>query len=239
MLHYLTRIPDCYRAGFMSHSIKLPEQLTTTIAAAHLEIASHPKHHLSPKTRRALYDLIHMLTPPTAQQILGQTAVITAQRVLPIFERALPDERIPRRLLVLAQRILAGRLSANSWRVERYADLSYHASGNFWGHDEEDVPFSADLAGYAARKALLEVCGYKPLRNVQHLYVFIDQQRLSGDQLTDAHLAHNEKGDTAGAAAIAYAIEQDDPIEAPKRLEMFWVWWLDEALAQGWMLVHS
>ncbi len=63
------------------------------------EVASHPKHHLSPKTRRALYDLIQTLTPMTAQQVCGWTAVITAQRVLPIFERALPNERMPRRLL--------------------------------------------------------------------------------------------------------------------------------------------
>lgn len=208
------------------------------IASAQHEVISHPKHHLHPKTRRTIYDLIQTLTPMTAQQVRGWTAVVTAQRVLPIFEHALPDERMPRRLLILSQRILAGRLSPDSWRVQRYTDFSYHATGNAWGRDEEDIPDSAYLAGYAARKALLEVCGYEPLESLHYLHVFTDQQPLSGDQLTDVHIALNEAGDTAGAAAMAYAIECDDAAQAPKRLHAFWQWWLREALVQGWMQIH-
>jgi hypothetical protein len=44
---------------------------------------------------------------------------------------------------------------------------------------------------------------------------------------------------TSGAAAIAYVTEADDPIEAPKWLQLFWEWWLHEALAQEWVQIHT
>jgi hypothetical protein len=223
----------------MIQDIELPQEIKMAVMVALDEVAIHPKHFLHPKTRRTLYDLLQSLLPTTAQQIRGWTAFITAQRVLPIFERTLPDERMPRRLLALAQRILVGSLSPKSWRVQRYVDVSYHAAGHSWGRDEEEVPYSADIAGYAARKAILEVLGYEPLRNLHYLHVFADQQRLSGDNLSDLQLASDEMGDTASAAAIAYAIESDDPSEASERLRYFWEWWLQDALTQGWKQAHT
>jgi hypothetical protein len=223
----------------MIQDIELPQEIRAAVTAALHEVAIHPKHFLHPKTRRALYDLIQSLLPTTARQMRGWTAFSTAHRVLPIFERSLPDERMPRRLLALAQRILVGSLSPKSWRVKRYVDVSYHAVGHCWGRDEEEVPYSADVAGYAARKAILEVLGYEPLHNLHALHIFTDQQRLSGDNLSDVHLASNEMGDTASAAAIAYATEGDDLREAPQRLQYFWEWWLQDAITQGWKQAHN
>ena len=222
----------------MIQDIELPQEIKVAVTAARHEVAVHPKHFLHPKTRRALYDLIQSLLPTTAQQMRGWIAFITAQRVLPIFERSLPDEHMPRRLLALAQRILVGSLSPNSWRVKRYVDLSYHAAGHSWGRDEAEVRYSADVAGYAARKAILEVLGYEPLRKLHYLHVFTEQ-RLSGDDLSDLHLASDEMGDTASAAAIAYATESDDQREAPQRLQYFWEWWLQDAITQGWKQAHN
>jgi len=108
----------------MIQDIELPQEIKVAVTAALHEVAIHPKHFLHPKTRRAFYDLTQSLLPTTAQHIRGWTAFITAQRVLPIFERSLSEERMPRRLLALAQRILIGSLSPKSWRVKRYVDVS-------------------------------------------------------------------------------------------------------------------
>jgi hypothetical protein len=218
----------------MIQDLELPHEIKIFLATALDEVEVHPKHFLHPKTRRALYDLIQSLFPTTAWQIRGWIAFITAQRVLPIFERSLPDERMPRRLLTLAQRVLVGSLPSTSWRVKRYVDVSYHAAGHCWGRDEEEVPYSADVAGSAARKAILEVLGYEPLRNLHYLHVFTGQQSLSGDDLSDLHLASDGQGDTASAAAIAYATEGNNLNAAPQRLSDFWHWWLQEAITQGW-----
>lgn len=218
----------------MIQDLELPHEIKIVVATALDEVAVHPKHFLHPKTRRTLYDLIQSLFPITARQIRGWTAFITAQRVLPIFERSLPDERMPRRLLALAQRVLVGSLPSTSWRVKRYVDVSYHAAGHCWGRDEEEVPYSADIAGSAARKAILEVLGYEPLRNLHYLHVFTSPQSLSGDDLSDLHLATDGQGDTAGTAAIAYATAGDNLNAAPQRLNDFWQWWLQEAIPQGW-----
>lgn len=218
----------------MTSSSSIPPELSQVLASALDEVHSHPKHHLRPVRRRQLYDLLARVAPATSPNIRSSLAIISATHVLPIFEHMLPDQPMPRRLLNLAQRVLVDRLAPGSWRVQNYLDMSYHAAGNGWGCDEDDISLSADLAGYAARKALLEVVGYEPLSSLSYLHVFDNGVRLSGEQLTDAHIANGEDGDTASAAAAAYALDVLDPHVAPQRLRTFWEWWLQDACTQAW-----
>jgi hypothetical protein len=228
--------------------VPIPAHLNPLIAEALTAVRKHPKHQFPPLERRKIYEAFGSRENLIVDRACGWLGIITAKRVLPIFTAKYPQDKLPERLIRLAERVVRATLDKNSWRVQKYLDYSYHASGNSWGYDEYDLPLNVDLAGYAARKALGEAIGGKYLHNLDNYAIvgasfsFTDglsglfnfQREVRGSQLTDEQLATIEVGDTASAAAVASAYSKNSIRCHPKKLLAFWEWWLLEAIPLAW-----
>ncbi|MGB1287503.1 MAG: Imm5 family immunity protein [Aggregatilineales bacterium] len=197
------------------------------IALTHLSvIQQRPDHEFLPCIRaKFLYD-----TLAGYPLIRSHLAILTARKVLPIFQKDYSEQKMPARLLRLAERVVAGTLSKESWRIKNYSEVAYHAGGNGWGFFD-DIDYQAYSAGHAASTALSEVCGYEYLNNVPAT-IICDGKTLDH---TDYHVIA-PKMDTACHAAHAIAYLDDGGLN-PEKLLVFWTWWLTDALKEAFNCV--
>lgn len=138
----------------------LPKEVEQYIRQQIRALHADPAYQFTYQTRRQLYELLHHHDVAHPEHTRGYLALLSGQKVLPIFQSALPTERVPQRLLMLAHRVLQGTLRPDSPRITTYLELAYHATGNHWGRDEQTIEITARYAGTAAYKALLESLGH-------------------------------------------------------------------------------
>ncbi len=222
----------------------LPTELQNLISIALAEMSSDLQHRLNPNRRRQIYDAFGETTDRTSQQTRGWLAVLTAERVLPIFQQNFPEDTLPKELLETTVGILKG--GVNESIADDMQDQGYHASGNTWGYIEEEMPLNADLAATAAYHALLEARGRYPFRDLQSLR---KRERIrTGDNIGEEYWIDRMDedlvtvggiGDTAAFAAIASACRQDRLQCDPQELEQFWKWWLTVAIPLAWEASHN
>lgn len=225
-------------------STSLSEEIQRLVTTALAEVNADPQHGLSPLRRRQIYDALKTATDPIGQRACGWLAVITAQRVLPLFQQEFPEDTLPQELLNTAIGILQGAVEDAT--ANDLQDQGYHASGNAWGYDEAEISWNADLAGCAAYHALKEARGQEPLGNLDQFFklgvvnwpsgksLSEYHQPIGADQFTDEELCQIENSDTAAAAAVASACEPGGLPCDPSKFQEFWTWWLTEAIPEAW-----
>lgn len=145
----------------------------------------------------------------------------TALHVQPRFITVLPDDVFVPRSLKLTHRLLEGRISVDSLRVEKLLEQTYHATGNFWGYEEDEIDNSTYYAGCASRAALLVACGYRATNETYKDYFDIYEE------------AYHASRDPASGAVLSIACLQYKEFDLIAARD-FWLWWLDEGLTQSW-----
>lgn len=215
--------------------MQIPEDLKSLINLLLVKIRSDPSHHLQAQNRQEIYEAFGSRTDRRANSARGWLAVITARHVLSIFERTLPDDTSPRRRIEMAEATLQGSLLVED--AIREAAEGHEIAGRLWGHEDSEVTWNAYLAGTAAYRALAEAAGVDPFKKISWILASesTDQggQPIPFDQLSDEKLAER-LGDTASAAAVAYAYDADQLECDPNKLLEFWSWWLEEAIPTAW-----
>ena len=211
--------------------MSIQESLQSHIDVLLNDVQADPQHRMSPYRRRELYAAFEDPVEAATQRALCWLAVITAKKVLPIFQQRYPDDTLPQELLVTAISVLQGKIDTE--QVEDILDKGCHASAGAWGYDEREIPWPVWQAGNASYLALNEACGYQPLSYLPDYY--------KGDVLTpwtDEYLCESGVPDTAAAAAIAVSSDRYGRTFDPEKSLMFWRWWLLEAIPQSVEAAH-
>lgn len=201
----------------------IPYFLRVLIRDACRAVDSHPQHDLALGYRHAIYAKMgpRLGTTPdnTGHKRRTMLALFTVQHVLPLWEKARPDDDTPRNLLAKVEQILAGMYQSTE---EEF--------GRFWSYMDGVAAETQGLppvgVGYAAASAL-----YTAVADEEFDPSAIDYN------LTDEDVDPYEH-DTVFAAAGDYAggptwVPNSD---ATKRRE-FWHWWLSEAIPAAWWAV--
>jgi hypothetical protein len=224
--------------------ISLPKEIQELVNSALAEVNSDPLHRLAPQRRQQIYVAFKANANPVGRRACGWLAVITAKKVLPLFQQEFPEDKLPQDLIDTAIGVMQGRVDDAT--ADDILDEGYHASGNAWGYDETEITWNADLGGSAAYHALKEARGQEPFDNLEREYKlgvvsvpsreWVDKypQPTKGDQFTDEDLCQTENSDTAAVAAVAFACQPDGPLCDPSKLQEFWTWWLTAAIPEAW-----
>jgi hypothetical protein len=191
-------------------------ELIEAVTIARTAMQEHPTHQLLPIYRRTIYEAM-------GARVRGYLALITAEYVLPIWQKAQPTDHMPDRIIALGKDVWHQNTITKA--VDRQLDAD-------WAYLDElaVTPFGftqAFLAGFAAVKALSEVLGGDQFQNVSI-------NEITTDQGLDPW-----SSDTAAQAASAYSgpvwIANSD-ISLRK---VFWEWWLDVAIPIAWQFVEE
>jgi len=202
----------------------VPQSLQNLVTALINAVQTHPQHALLPFQRHMIYDYFGKVAVVSSRRRRGWLAIITAERVLPLWQQARPQDNQAEQLLVHA------RLALRS---------------------EDDLQFATTLAGdvwnwfmndYGDRRRFKEIqrtaeAFYVLAAAVQALLVAAGKDNSEGcvDQEDDTDADVDAwSTDAAGWAIAAFAgptWEQDS--DNAKRLE-FWTWWLATAVPTAW-----
>jgi len=232
-----------------------PESLAKSITEAVELVEASPTHHLDWRHRREMYKTFGSASDPTVLKVRGWLAVLSAQYVLPLFEKRplatlISDdpnfEGVPRRAIDAAINMLHD--SADQQVVAYVHNDAYMTFGT-WGDGDPSFSMKATTAGFCSYKAMLEVMGnLEPFALAESFHKGTkpglpqDNSRtdwISGDEFTDTDWAEIAAcGDAAGCAAIAYACDPNSLDQCdPEKLKAFWTWWLLEAIPKAWAIV--
>ncbi len=213
-------------------------------------VRSDPQHTVLPFLRYAIYQKMNGIRhdPPALNLRRGKLGLLTAQHVLPIWQRIapiwsyseeeiktwnlssedleqfrnLPDDNVfPERLIKMTNGLLEGTISVDM-AIQRISNEhiwdSVGAIVLEFFQIRNDLPLVACHACEAAIRALYESLGYESFSKLSDLENFTD------DNLPDHYR------DTASHAMIAYSGgTAKEPVDFNKRQE-FWEWWLTEAV---------
>ena len=239
----------------------LPQALIDGTNQALQTLQSHPKAYVEWRVRQHIYRAFGSYTERPIHIERGWLAILAAQKVLPIFVAAHPYYSLPIHLIAAAIDELGyDRTDAtlfaydHAQHVERLLELAYQVLGNPWLDDYNGhVDYAADMAATAANKALQEAHGWEdPFAHIHSFYIgtgekkgFMSLRKEAQPQWWEPATNYSEEqwiylaavGDTAGAAAIAYAGQSDRTCDRAK-LEEFWTWWLQDAIPEAWRLAH-
>jgi len=203
----------------------MPVTLRRITKDALVAVRRHPKHDLNLGYRCAIWAALGLSTSKAMNKSGHKRrtilAMLTVKRVLPIWDRAFPNDKTPHRILNKVEQILKGTANVQiaARDVDRYwtfmDNLAYKTDNN-----------KSVMVGYSAVKALTTA-----LWDIQFDFKNVDYN------LTDADIDPYDN-DAAFAAAIAYANGSiwEPKADASKRQE-FWEWWLTEAVSEAWHAV--
>jgi hypothetical protein len=223
--------------------MRLPSDIEFLLEDGLVQMDNHPNHHYDWRIRRELYKVINTEYQIKGFNVHGWLAVITAKHVLPIFTNIFIDDPLPEKLVNCATQVINRNLPTQSVQVLELLDEGYLGTGIDNIDWRGTVDYSAEYAGEAAYKALLEACGsHNLLESTENLLWGREVQvspildgNLHPSSATDYHIAHLAAySDTASAAAVAYSTKKDC-LELDKyRLHDFWEWWAKTAFVEAW-----
>ena len=225
-----------HRDRLSESRVTIPSDLERLIDEALRDMREHPSHQLAAARRRVIYEAFGTKSDPIASRARGWLGIFVARHVLPIFQEALPHEDLPQRLLEMAEGVVRGAVDAKIAIQE--ASEGHEVAGRLWGYEEADVPWNAYFAGSSADRALVEAAGWDPFQYLDRFHRVdltsgSDVQDEQTDRWNDEELAQIG-GDTASAAAVAYACGVGSPGCDPDKLREFWEWWLTQAIPEAW-----
>jgi hypothetical protein len=201
--------------------MNLPDDTCRQLRHFSDEVQLHPQHALTPWARQRIYSLLGDYASPPGSAVCGWLAVIAAQRVLPLWESAKPEDNGPRELIELTISCLTGRHSYNRGQEIRRA-YDGRFSVDAIAADSVNEPPSVWRAALAAATTFYEL--EKPHPFLSYL---ISENDTDQDIDPWAH-------DTA-----LWAVEAEsggvweENSDASKRLS-FWKWWIAEAIPMAW-----
>jgi hypothetical protein len=214
-----------------------PSSLNLFVKEAHNYIASDPSHHLDWHIRERIYPALGPVDDPIVRSVRGWFAVLTAQRVLALYDPPIA-EHLARRLLKATEDYLK-RVGVED--TVRALEMRGYYVFPYWTPNIPDYPYQHYLAARAIRKAAHETLGYlvEPFKAVASLREKpVEEKTLSlRGRFSDLMHYSDTVGDCAGLASLAYSwiqgYEDEITLTPDKSLE-FWSWWLDEALSAAW-----
>ncbi len=214
----------------------LPSQLQFLVVQELEKLHQRSNHRVDAQTRRSIYQAFGPPTERLSIRARSWLAILTAQKVLPIFQQALPAEDMPQRLIEMAIAVVEKKVDVEE--AYQLATEGHEMVGRQWGYDEADVPWNAWFAGNAAVRALLETVTHEPFQRLDKFWKLgqlptSDRQIVRADEWLDEELAQ-VGGDVASAAAMAWACGTADPKCDPDKLREFWEWWLAQAIPKAW-----
>jgi hypothetical protein len=241
----------------------IPFELQQATDEALSAMRSHPRHHLVPYYRYRIYEVLKgfngsqaLPKPPRAlardslgDRVRSWLAIITAEKVLPIFNAATYSPEVdeedlawPMKLLEMAYGVMKGSTDPQKALQEASAFHEEFRLIDENDYDPEGFPLNASLAGWTAKEALVEtVAWYRidwELKQEMWLLERAGKPRPSDIGSIELLWDQSERVgpflDTAGDAATAYSCSTTSPVCDPAKLEEFWTWWLTEALAEAW-----
>jgi hypothetical protein len=223
--------------------MSLPKPISTAVALALNELHRHPDRLLSLERRRSIYTTFRQVDS-SDQRACAQLDILTARYVLPYWQplavrRWKRYDYMPEKMITLAEGLVAGMVEI---------DVARKVAG--LGQEMADLTGELDISPYycswttfeAALLALFSALAYRG----------IDAYALD---LTDATERDHIK-DVAHWAVIAYTGGRWYPIvdadedehgegagiwdwsydEVRIRRQLFWEWWLREAIPTAWSL---
>jgi Immunity protein Imm5 len=203
-------------------------RLENLLEAALRFVENHPVHDLNLGYRQAIWAAFGLPLKLESNHNIGylkriKLALITARKVLPIWDAKFPKYKLPHEALKITEGSLIGKYNFKA--TEKYLHQAWTAIENLASEPEfqDDDTQRAIAAGTSAVRTVSTV-----LYDEKFDYNNICYENLDED--LDSFLV-----DTSFWAAISYAgpTWQPNVSEHKKRLE-FWIWWLKEAVPIAW-----
>ncbi len=191
----------------------VPERLQQLLATALTNLRMHPQRSVLPMTRRQIYEQLDILDASGDRRTRSLLAIITVRHAVPVWYHARPYDRFPDRLLAHAEAVFDGSIDVRL--AQRHAERAWKQLDYWGGRPEGFALGNAFYAATAAYQALHEALGHDPFAGI-----------LIDDSDTDAAL-DPWCSDTALWACDAFAGPDRTNI---KQSELFWTWWLTEAV---------
>jgi hypothetical protein len=196
-----------------------------------------------PIRRLAIYNAFGSQSDLQGQRVRAYLALITARRVLPLWQAAFPSDDMPERMLALAEAVIRGTVDTQV-AAREMAEAWYHNPQS--GDSGEYALWHTYCAGEAALNAVSEALSKNPLADRIQDYTSATNKDPTyikdAETITDDDLVYGVT-DAASSAATAYAGRIDggdgyliDSPSHPEKRREFWEWWLTEAIPQAWEL---
>jgi hypothetical protein len=228
--------------------MQVPASIQEIAQAGLLRMQADPLHNFDWRTRRQIYKLFTPLSNPVVRKARSYLAILAAEHVRPIFSSRFPERDLPQRLIDTARSVSDGILDEGDPQVLDVEDEGYHATGGYIAYDDkiQMVIHNADYAAFATYKALIEILHMPdPWQHIGNLRKIRSQYLVGGEVDPSFWTPGSEfmdedwaglagAGDTAAAAAMAFATTEDSAMPQPDKLEAFWIWWANVALPGSW-----
>lgn len=204
----------------MYHSRSLKKTLTTALQA----VENHPHHDLNLGYRQAIWAVFDFFEASERHQNIGhfkriKLAIMTAHKVLPLWESKFSNDKLPHETLKVAETVLIGEYHFET--TEKYLQQAWNNIENLASEPnfQDDCTQRAIAAGTSAVKAVSTAL-YDESFDVNNINYQNSDEDLDSFQV-----------DSSFWAATSYAgpIWDSSASEPKKRLE-FWHWWLKEAV---------
>jgi hypothetical protein len=221
------------------------------LVAARDKMRADPHYSLLPKYRLPIYKAVQEKAPDVEYKFYGWLALITAEKVLPIWEELVPDDEEPILMLKIAKQLLLGQAKLEDF-AEEFDDF-YYAVGAFLCDEQIPFPVRAALnACYTALEANLPIRPFQQFSAYQIEQGFADE-RIHGswlDAASDAVLAYSGQAyDLTTISDYNLLLKSSElgtilasitpPEFKPEKRREFWEWWLNEALPEAWLEANA
>lgn len=191
-------------------------ELNLVVERAYQAMIKHPEHDLLPIWRHEIYRLLSIDINTDGERIRKRLSVITARYVMPIWDDAKLNNPLLERLINLAEGIMNNTVPVDLAQDE--ADRAWEYLERLGGERREMALGNAFYAGQAALEALQEALGRYPFGKV-----------IIEKDMTDLDL-DPWCSDTAHWTVIAYSGFTNNPATEIEKRQLFWEWWLKEAI---------
>ncbi|GMU61965.1 MAG: hypothetical protein AMXMBFR34_37280 [Myxococcaceae bacterium] len=186
-------------------------ELRRALVEAEQALAGDARGHLGLGHRQAVWAALG------SRQARARLAVLAARHVLPHWERVRPGDRLPHRLLELAEAVLRGEVEGAALAAERNQAVTDLDDASTLSTDKMSV-----AAGYAAHHALTAA-----IRDEAFDPAHLDPG--ARDEVVEP--GDHDSGFLASIAAAAGAPWHEG--SSAERRRTFWRWWLSEAVVRA------
>ena len=186
------------------------------IEQAYIAVARDPQHNLAPIHRALVYNLLGSMSEEHSYRRRVRLELLTAQYVLPLWERVWPENRIMRNLIEQAVHFSQGNTEVE--HIGYAANAVAEQLEAMWEVSEGSLEVAACFAGEGIIMAAFTIGGLDPF----------------GDIIIDNDMREEDLDDSASdsakwaAAALAGQVDKESGDKFVRR--EFWRWWLYEAI---------
>ena len=211
--------------------MSMPSILQQKIEKAKVALHSHPQLDLNLGYRQGIWVALEFNGEAKSIKLGHKRrtvlAIITASRVLNIWENIWWQDGTPHSLIGTTQLLLAKKIEqsqARAYRNEMWAKLENMASAPEYQGFEYQKAIAAGLSAISALSTALDDEAF-------------DREGID-EELTDADTDAYES-DSSFWAAIAHAGATWEAEGDRKKREEFWQWWLTEAVKNAWRAIPA